>query len=53
KFSPYVRPGCTLAGEKCVMVEAQLYALEPLAYNFLVNFAKDNDLKVEIAETPR
>ncbi|MEC5400256.1 DUF3579 domain-containing protein [Uliginosibacterium sp. H1] len=47
KFSPYVRPGCTITGEKCVMVDAKIYKLEPLAYNFLVNFAKDNDLKVE------
>ena len=50
KFSPYVRPG-TIAGEKCVMVDMQLYKLEPLAYKFLVNFAKDNDLSVEYAES--
>jgi hypothetical protein len=47
RFSPYVRPGCTIGGEKCVLVDAQLYELEPLAYNFLVSFAKDNDLVVE------
>lgn len=45
-YSPYVRPGCWISGEKCVFVDAGLYALEPLAYNFLVNFAKDNDLQV-------
>ncbi|MFA9441246.1 DUF3579 domain-containing protein [Uliginosibacterium sp. sgz301328] len=48
KFSPYVRPGCTLTGEKCVMVDGQLQFIEPLAYKFLLNFAKDNDLKVDI-----
>ena len=47
KFSPYVRPGCTMTGEKCVLVDAKMYKLEPLAYNFLVNFAKDNDLVID------
>lgn len=47
KFSPYVRPACMLDGEKCVLVDAQLYTLEPLAYKFLVSFARDNDLQVE------
>lgn len=46
KFSPFVRPGSTAKGDKCVVVDGQLYKLEPLAYNFLVNFAKDNDLTV-------
>ena len=47
RYSPYVRPGCTLTGEKCVVVDKRLHELEPLAYNFLVNFAKDNDLQVD------
>ncbi|GAA5184793.1 DUF3579 domain-containing protein [Niveibacterium umoris] len=47
RYSPYVRPGCTLNGDKCVVVDKRLYELEPLAFNFLANFAKDNDLKVE------
>jgi len=47
RYSPYVRPGCTLSGEKCVVVDRRLHELEPLAYNFLVNFAKDNDLQVD------
>lgn len=46
-YSPYVRPGCTLKGEKTVLVDARIHDIEPLAYNFLVNFAKDNDLQVE------
>jgi hypothetical protein len=49
KFSPYVRPS-TLNGDKCVMVDAQLHKLEPLAYKFLTNFAADNDLTVQYAE---
>jgi len=47
RYSPYVRPGCTLSGEKCVVVDRRLHELEPLAYNFLVNFGKDNDLQVD------
>ena len=50
KFSPYVRPGCTMDGGKCVLVDGKLYQIEPLAYKFLVNFAKDNDLKVEASD---
>jgi len=45
-YSPYVRPGCTLKGDKTVIVDARIHDIEPLAYNFLVNFAKDNNLQV-------
>lgn len=44
-YSPYVRPGLHL-GEKCVYVAARLYDIEPMAYNFLASFAKDNELQV-------
>ncbi|WP_018229857.1 DUF3579 domain-containing protein [Methyloversatilis universalis] len=47
RYSPFVRPGCWISGEKCVFVDARLYELEPLAYNFLMHFARDNDLKVD------
>jgi len=46
-YSPHVRPGCSLKGDKTVVVDARLHDVEPLAYNFLVNFAKDNDLQVD------
>ncbi|NTV10006.1 MAG: DUF3579 domain-containing protein [Zoogloea sp.] len=46
-YSPYVRPGCSLKGDKTVLVNARLHDIEPLAFNFLINFAKDNDLQVE------
>ena len=46
-YSPYVRPGCSLKGDKTVLVDARIHDIEPLAYNFLVNFAKDNDLTVD------
>lgn len=44
-YSPYVQPG-TLEREKCVFVDARIRDIEPMAYTFLVNFAKDNKLKV-------
>jgi hypothetical protein len=44
-YSPYVRPGF-FEGEKCVFVDAHIHDLEPMAYSFLVSFAKDNALKV-------
>lgn len=49
-YSPYVRPGCSLQGDKTVVVDARLHEVEPLAYNFCANFAKDNDLLVEYFE---
>lgn len=47
-YSPYVRPGCTLKGDKTVIVDAALYQLEPRAYKFLQDFANDNHLQIEI-----
>ena len=43
-YSPYVQP-ITSAGVKCVVVDMRLKEIEPMAYTFLLNFAKDNDLK--------
>ncbi|HMX17603.1 MAG TPA: DUF3579 domain-containing protein [Rhodocyclaceae bacterium] len=44
-YSPYVQPGNT-EGEKCVFVNARIRDIEPMAYTFLVHFARDNELKV-------
>lgn len=44
-YSPYVQPG-DLEGNKCVFVDGRIHDVEPMAYTFLVNFAKDNKLKV-------
>jgi hypothetical protein len=44
-YSPYVQP-VTSAGVKCVVVDVRLKDIEPMAYNFLLNFAKDNELQV-------
>ncbi|HKW36946.1 MAG TPA: DUF3579 domain-containing protein [Burkholderiales bacterium] len=45
RYSPYVYP-VTSAGVKCVVVDMRLKEVEPMAYNFLLNFAKDNELQV-------
>jgi hypothetical protein len=45
KYSPYVRP-TILNGVKAVVVKRTLQKTEPLAYHFVVNFAKDNDLQI-------
>jgi hypothetical protein len=44
-YSPYVQP-FTSGGVKCVVVDSRLREIEPMAYAFLVNFAKDNELEV-------
>jgi hypothetical protein len=44
-YSPYVRP-TVLNGTKAVLVDSALKNIEPLAYHFVVDFAKDNDLQV-------
>lgn len=44
-YSPFVRPG-SHNGEKSVLVDARLHDVEPMAYTFMVNFAKDNELQV-------
>jgi len=44
-YSPFVMPSMH-DGQRCVRVDARLHALEPLAYKFLVAFARDNALQV-------
>lgn len=45
QYSPYVRP-ILLNGIRSVVVSEELRQIEPLAYHFVVDFAKDNDLQV-------
>jgi hypothetical protein len=45
KYSPYVRP-TVVNNLKAVVVNRALQQVEPLAYHFVVDFAKDNDLQV-------
>jgi hypothetical protein len=44
QYSPYVHP-VTAAGVRCVVVDLRLEEVEPMAYRFLLSFAKDNELK--------
>ena len=45
QYSPFVHP-ITVNGVRCVVVDRRLEQIEPMAYRFLVNFAKDNELRL-------
>ena len=45
EYSPYVQP-INSGGVKCVVVSIELEDIQPMAFNFLLNFAKDNELQV-------
>jgi len=47
-YSPYVRP-VTLAGVKCVVLDERLRDLERMAFDFVLNFGRDNDLVISEA----
>jgi len=51
QYSPYVHP-VTASGVRCVVVDRRLEELEPMAYRFLLSFAKDNALKVRDGRVP-
>jgi hypothetical protein len=45
QYSLYVRP--TMIGDlNCVILDSRLRDIEPMAFDFVLNFAKDNDLVV-------
>jgi hypothetical protein len=44
-YSPYLRPIIT-AGVRCVLVDVKLEEVDPAAFRFLLEFAKDNELKL-------
>jgi hypothetical protein len=44
-YSPYCVPQL-IDGVKCVIVSEALKDLEPMAWDFVMNFARDNDLRV-------
>ena len=50
-YSPYVHP-ITSNGIRCVVVDMRLEALAPMAYRFLLSFAKDNELQVRPGRPP-
>lgn len=43
-YSPWCIP-TVIDGIKCVIVNRELRDYEPMAWDFVMNFAKDNDLK--------
>jgi uncharacterized protein DUF3579 len=43
-YSPFVHP-ITANGVRCVVVDVRLEEIEPMAYRFLLGFAKENELK--------
>jgi hypothetical protein len=45
QYSPFVHP-ISVDGVRCVVVDRRLESIEPMAYRFLLNFAKDNELRV-------
>lgn len=44
-YSPYVRP-TTVGGVKCVILDERLKDIEVMAFDFVLNFARDNELQV-------
>ena len=44
-YSPWCVP-TVVNGVKCVVVNAELRDAEPMAWDFALNFAKDNDLQM-------
>lgn len=47
-YSPWCVP-TTVNGIKCVVVQRELREAEVMAWDFVMNFARDNDLKVDEA----
>jgi Protein of unknown function (DUF3579) len=44
-YSPYCVPRL-VDGVKCVIVSEELKGVEPMAWDFVMNFARDNHLQV-------
>jgi len=44
-YSPYCVP-TSMGKVKCVVVNEALREIEPMAWDFVMNFARDNDLQV-------
>ena len=47
-YSPYVRP-IVITKIKCVVIDTRLHDIDPRALDFVINFAKDNNLPIEEA----
>jgi hypothetical protein len=51
-YSPYCVPQ-VVDGVKCVLVSEALRDIEPMAWDFVMNFARDNELQVADAQDGR
>ncbi len=51
QYSPYVHP-VTSNSIRCVVVDKRLEDIEPMAFRFLLSFAKDNALQVRDGRVP-
>ena len=45
-YSPWCVPN-SVDGVKCVIVHTDLRAAEPMAWDFVLNFARDNELQIK------
>jgi len=52
KYSQFVRPGCTPSGVRTVIVNPRLHKIDPIAWKFVLDFAKDHDLQLETIPVP-
>lgn len=50
-YSPYLKPILT-EGMTCVVVDRRLEALDPAAFKFLLEFARDNELRMRPGRAP-
>ncbi len=50
-YSPYCMPQ-VVDGVKCVLVSEALKGIEPMAWDFVMNFARDNQLTVLEVQLP-
>ena len=52
-YSPYCVPR-PIGGVKCVIVDEALRGIEPMAWDFVINFARDNELQMgEVCVLPQ
>jgi hypothetical protein len=50
-YSPYLRP-VVADGLSCVVVDGRLKKIDPAAFEFLLGFARDNELRVRAGRRP-
>lgn len=50
-YSPYLKP-VIAEGVTCVVVDRRLETLDPAAFQFLMEFARDNELRTRPGRTP-